>query len=592
MAQKDTSPSLAALPSELFDHIVTQLPNGDIKSLRLTSSALHNLVPLRLNRVFISANPLDIKVLREIADHEEFRKEVVEIIWDDTYFMNAKDITKPEVAALEEFDMPEKVRVHVNHTHHCPKWYYRKSRERIAELAKSKGNDTNRPDHLARMRQLAAQMSPHDSYTHYYELAEQQRRVLSSRADVHAFMYVLNRLPSLRRVTISTRAHGRLFTPMYETPTIRAFPFGFVHPPTIADPSDQNAHFLWGELSDEEWVRRKYFIYRRGLCSALRMLARHGNHNVSEFIVEEQGGSSRSLCDLIFTQQTRDDLISLLKRPSFRRLDLALAEIPHRTPDRIERSFIEMARSQTIGLQHMSLSNSLTAGDSIEGRAWDILTGPYINLPSHIFNLSAMFPVRQLKHLALRGVLIDKDELVALLASKPNLRSVELRFIRFAIRRQENWITYRHKSRNYRDFLYDVRDTLGWRDRPRALRPKLTIILTARTLVEGQIVRLDSAIDEFLYEDGENPFVPTPFQEDNHGVLSIPDVTAHELCSGKGIEVDEFEPAHERPNVDDETLSRLGITRETSYGRWETGPWGPQTLPTAQEQGLDESVPT
>ncbi|GAM43674.1 hypothetical protein TCE0_060r18676 [Talaromyces pinophilus] len=75
--------ALICLPAELVGLIVSFLPNRDIKNLRLTCPTLGQMAQLRLSRVFLSANPLNIEVFRAIADHEEFRHNIVEIIWDD-----------------------------------------------------------------------------------------------------------------------------------------------------------------------------------------------------------------------------------------------------------------------------------------------------------------------------------------------------------------------------------------------------------------------------------------------------------------------------------------------------------------------------
>ncbi|OQE86103.1 hypothetical protein PENNAL_c0022G07032 [Penicillium nalgiovense] len=51
--------------------------------MRLASKQFSNAVELRLQRVFLSANPLNIEVFRAVADHQKFRHQVTEIIWDD-----------------------------------------------------------------------------------------------------------------------------------------------------------------------------------------------------------------------------------------------------------------------------------------------------------------------------------------------------------------------------------------------------------------------------------------------------------------------------------------------------------------------------
>ncbi|RBR23790.1 uncharacterized protein FIESC28_03406 [Fusarium coffeatum] len=72
------------IPNELANSIFDFLPNRDIKNLRLICRYLDRHVPLRFNRVFISANPLDVKVFLAIANHDTFRKQVKELIWDAT----------------------------------------------------------------------------------------------------------------------------------------------------------------------------------------------------------------------------------------------------------------------------------------------------------------------------------------------------------------------------------------------------------------------------------------------------------------------------------------------------------------------------
>lgn len=75
--------SLPALPFKLWGYITSHLSNTDIKSLRLVCSKFNNEVFLRLDRVFISANPLNIEVFRNIASHDKFRYLVTEIVWDE-----------------------------------------------------------------------------------------------------------------------------------------------------------------------------------------------------------------------------------------------------------------------------------------------------------------------------------------------------------------------------------------------------------------------------------------------------------------------------------------------------------------------------
>lgn len=62
---------MARLPAELLAVVSSFLVNKDIKTLRLTSKTLKEGARLRLDRVFLSANPRNIDVFRAIAGHEE-----------------------------------------------------------------------------------------------------------------------------------------------------------------------------------------------------------------------------------------------------------------------------------------------------------------------------------------------------------------------------------------------------------------------------------------------------------------------------------------------------------------------------------------
>ncbi|KAF5566550.1 hypothetical protein FNAPI_1008 [Fusarium napiforme] len=77
---------LKRLHLEILYQVIYTLPNADIKNLRPTCSYLGNISLQRFNRVFISPNPLDIEVLTLIANHDVFRLEVTEIIYDDSRF--------------------------------------------------------------------------------------------------------------------------------------------------------------------------------------------------------------------------------------------------------------------------------------------------------------------------------------------------------------------------------------------------------------------------------------------------------------------------------------------------------------------------
>ncbi|SPJ71649.1 uncharacterized protein FTOL_01377 [Fusarium torulosum] len=308
MNQK-TPPKLSALPVEVLEMITSNLENGDIKNLRLTST-LGFAIRLHIKRVYLSANPLNIKVLKIIADSDSYRNGVRELIWDDSYLCNTNDLVSanPKKRQSKHDGGFDSIR-------RCPKWYVRESHRHL-ESSNYRGGNLFLPDLMQQ------DMSWEESYAYYYDLAQQQRTVISSNADVKAFSYALDHFPFLSKITISSRAHGRLFVPHYHSPMIRAFPTGFLYPGPVQVHQDQKAQFLW--QGDKDGPKKKYTIQRRGLCAALRRLSKHGDHKVSEFIIEDYEKYDRDWMplDLKTPGHTRDDLATLTKRPDFHTLTL------------------------------------------------------------------------------------------------------------------------------------------------------------------------------------------------------------------------------------------------------------------------------
>ncbi|KAI8249032.1 putative transporter SEO1 [Colletotrichum sp. SAR 10_77] len=79
---------IATAPFEICALVFAPLDNCHLKALRLTCKRLAHLISphLRFKRVFISASPLDVQVFRAIAEHDIFRRNVREIVWDDARY--------------------------------------------------------------------------------------------------------------------------------------------------------------------------------------------------------------------------------------------------------------------------------------------------------------------------------------------------------------------------------------------------------------------------------------------------------------------------------------------------------------------------
>lgn len=107
-----------------------------------------------------------------------------------------------------------------------------------------------------------------------------------------------------------------------------------------------------------------------------------------------------------------------------------------------------------------------------------------------------------------------------------------------------------------------MRDTLDWRERPVSDRPRITMGWHRDGVVpkDGRALWVDEQVNEFVYGHGENPFTE--------------DIPNH-VSTGVGTWRDFFEPAYERPNVEDADLVRMGIIKKSeSFGAYRRCPCG------------------
>lgn len=154
---------------------------------------------------------------------------MVKIVWDNALLaVGAKNdgndyergLWDPESETDEEEDVQQ------GH----PSWFAKACHYNTEELEFRVGDDVPRPDEMARMQQAKEQMPLDLAWACYQVLLQQHDEMLSSRADAEALRYGLTRFPSLKRITITPATHGRLYEPLYETPMIRSFPYGFNYP--------------------------------------------------------------------------------------------------------------------------------------------------------------------------------------------------------------------------------------------------------------------------------------------------------------------------------------------------------------------------
>lgn len=540
---------LLRLPAALHDPIISHLSNRDIKNLRLTCTFFHGIVRLRLHRVFISAHHRDVQVLRAIADSDTFRSGVTELIWDDARFSNSPHLAQAHDENAE----------HTNSEAHdrdseVPKWFTNTCEKNIDDLNSRKGLDADRPEHAAREEQLNARLPAAACWAHYQELLRQQDAVLSSGADEAAFRYALQRFPSLERVTITPAAHGWLFSPLYETPTIRALPYGFNYPiprgwPTAPDGYPPHSMRLWaGDDSGAEAEAEAYKEQWRGVRIALRVLAEPQTyHSVNEFVLDAHHLNTGLNCCIFEHQATEasaeyTNLRALLRRPGFARLDLALAVGGQE--QHLGWPALRAALAGAPDLRHFSLRADVVPDP--DARALGRGSGG--NAEHHV-PLGSLLPVEawtNLRHFGLSGFLVTQGDVVSLLRELPgSLRSVELSFLYFM-----------DGGGDWRGLLGEMRDTLDWRGREAASRPAVVVghaLIVPRC---GRAVWADhEAVGSFLYGDGRNPFGEEGGPAPNQIVMG----------DGAGVVRDAFDPNHERPYVDNSELMRLGILKKAPW---------------------------
>ena len=472
---------LTDLPTEIIRGVCSCLPNRDIKNLRLSCQSLYTATRLRFDRVFLSTQRRDIDVFLAIADHETFRQDVIEIIWDDSIYFGKQTSIQGH---LEYNDVELK--------NGCPLWYSKECQGNIRMLQKRDSNKIDLPDCTARACQAMAQLPLSTSWNYYQQLVSLQQEVLTRGDDVSALHHGLACFPALRRITITPAAHGFLYSPLYETPTIRAFPYGFNYPIPRGWPVAGET--LWRMPEMPPWTKGGQKAERErwhGFRTVLHVLAQSPDHQVCELVLDAHILATGLNCRL-FEESCSEhhDLMALVRRPGFRHLSLALAVDgqQHLNWPAFKSAYLHQILGETSAdLEYFSLSTNL--GADIDMQFGSI---------SDFIPLRTLLPVNQwprLYHFGLRGFLVTQADLLALLAALPiTLRSVELSEIYF-IGKKDSW----------KGLLNDMRDQLDWRNRTEG-RPRVSVYVEGHDGLPCGVVWVDKEVNAFLYGDGPNPF--------------------------------------------------------------------------------------
>ncbi|KAI1047322.1 hypothetical protein LB505_012675 [Fusarium chuoi] len=495
---------LNRLPLELLSQVVYTLPNADINNLRLTCSSLGNKSLPRFDRVFISANLRDIEVLTLIADHDRFRFQVTEIIYDDSRFRGPWD----RESRATDGDTEDLTR---------DRYWFGRFHSSIVDAI---DNNEKMYQSMPLVKEaFKTRCTESESYLVYRKLKSQQDEVIASDRDADALSYGLLRFPNLKRVTVSPAAHGILGRPLYHTPTIRSLLRGLIYPLEHgwlgSTPFEEHHLKGWDETSKREW---------RGFCVTTKQIARHirenPTFNLSEFVVESRHLWTGISCR-IFDNPNSDeyhDLVTIIRHPLLRRLELSVAcgANSRRNWPSFRSGLLSSALVEAKNLHDLRFDTRI----SIVSRKLHEFSGYVQNgMP-----LQSMFPVKDwsnLRRFALSRSFIKQRDLMAFVSTLPSsLESLELSFLSFL-----------PQEGTYRDLLQDMRCTLGWRERLVRDQPKLIIFVAENELkMNGVVVDLSLAAMDYVYRHGENPFVEGQIME---------------VLEGKGSRVDILDPAYD-----------------------------------------------
>lgn len=527
---------LHTLPLELLDLVLSLLPNRDIKNIRQTCKYLCDAAPLRLARVFLSPNPRNIEVFNAIAEHDVYRLNIVEIIYDDARLSRSLETAEDIEFANLESPPPEGV----------PYWFFRIYSQKL-EKAKEDGTGlmVERPDHIEVRMQAEAAVPPLEAYRHYQKLLKQQEGVIHAGHDIVALELGLERFPNLRRITLTPAAHGKTLRPLYETPMIRSLPRGLICPTPRGWPK---AKFTSSIPVADPWDNEAEKDQWRGFRLILRTLAQHP-HSITEFVVDINKLLAGVNCR-IFDEPNEeyDNLSALLQRPNFSRIDLALFTGGQEQENwwSFRSNLLHDALANAKDLQHVSLSCGLTRIDpSVKKRRQSDSDGM-----EHFTPLRTIFPTNQwtqLRHFGLSRFIVRQDDLVSVLSElSPTLRSVDL-----------SLLTFMWSGGNYRGLVRDMRDVLKWHEKQASERPRITIHVDLLSNKHpGHFLDVSRDAEHFVYRDGANPF-------GDGGKSGRQRADVPYKGSGFGTYRFTFVPENDRPYLHDMELMDLGIFKKS-----------------------------
>ncbi|KAF4336894.1 bacteriodes thetaiotaomicron symbiotic chitinase, partial [Fusarium beomiforme] len=506
------------LPGEILNRTFSELSNADLKNVRLACTYLHAIAHLRLHRVFLSPNPRDIAVFIAVADHKSYRLDITEIIYDDARFPQDYQRCRQPGYNIQE-DIGEVTGV--------PEWFQDIYRSNLSFVRSYGRRDVKHSRHIEVLNAFKNPCSPIESYEVFEQLSQQQAQTIAENGDQKALEYGLSRFSNLKRITITPFAHGVPGRPLYCTPTIRSLPSGIIYPiprswPITDLQSDEPMARPWAGQEKDKW---------RGYCLVGHTIAREANklgNKLVEFVIDSNHLHTGISCR-VFDNEDNDeykDIVTILEQPGFANLDLSLycAGQSDENWSSFRSGLLRRALSRAVDLQRMSLRTNIMV-------PWEILEQPESDGEEHFIPLRNIFPVDawpNLRHFCLSRFLVKQQDVIELLGNLPTaLESVELSFLHFL-----------PDIGDYHGLLKDMRNILGWRDRPACTQPMIIVHLDIEIGQPEHVFHdVSQEVLDFVYGNGNNPFE----EEESGELFSI-------IPEGVGMFVDPFDHMYKRPN--------------------------------------------
>ncbi|SCO91963.1 uncharacterized protein FRV6_16091 [Fusarium oxysporum] len=495
---------LRRLPIELIGAIFSLLPNRDIKNLRLTCSSLKGSAHLKITRIFISPSPRNVDVLLGVANHDIYRKEIKEIIWDDSPLESIEWNTgtpccHDTVDEWSEEDNSEDdayAEPYSQESEERYEWYVRWCRVSIMHLKSALDVKRMLWRRSRQDKQLESTRLGRRSFADYKSLLQQQEEVIKIQAHEKAFLYALERFPNLTTIEVTPAAHGQLYMPLYTTPMIRELPYGFPYPIPRGWPCPTYNTFPHDvEEKGDDWWRSFRFV--------IKALANMDQRRISELVLDNHYLPT-GINPFIFTNCDDDynNLCKIVEKPGFNRLVLSL--ITGWIRDDGEYEDWEFYRNGSI---RKFLAKASDLEEMVFKTDYNLGDGSLVEMRDYV-SLFDLFPLDawpKLRHFGLVGMQVTQENIISFLGQLPStVRSIDLSFL--AILEGQG---------THEGTLTDIRDKLGWRSLP--LEKRISI----RYLVHGgpcqgpspspSYICLNKEVEEYVYEDG-----PLPVESSRH----------------------------------------------------------------------------